>query len=727
VISNEGSQQIGRVSSVDSDHLTIEFDPSITGLVKAGATGVVPVGSINSYLTVPAGPHRLVAVVTAIRMFEERRHGAEPYDVSQSISRQMEAVLVGRFEYGEYRPGISTYPSLFAPVSLATPTDIARIFRPGLGPSIALGEAVVAPEQDVLLDANTLLSRHCVVIGSTGAGKSCTVTAVLDGLLGLNVAQANIVIFDSNGEYGTAFASETSRGRLANACIIGPEPGDQSGLFVPHWFMDNEDHVSLLRAAEGAQAPLLQRAVVDARLGSAADVGLITQLRNVLRSVDDTRFVSLPPGRKPQEAVRATLASLAAGLKANQEQANQAGDAEGEQLWQELQKTATRWETLSLLTGQDAWDRPLTLEQKNGVDAIVAEIEAAIRAQLDQLGLGSEAAASDFDAPRYYSMPDLERIFLPNRIEMESLNEPRIKQYVATLLMRLSRLLADSRYNFMTRVPRFPDALARFLRLILGHDPLKGVVAGEDPPWAATYRSRSKEGRSLHSVTILDLSLVAHDVLENVTALLGRLLFEFAVRVEPRGSFPMLLVLEEAHRYVPHNPAGSQSRSALAFERIAKEGRKFGVSLLAASQRPSDLSRTLLSQAGTLIAHRIASAEDQDLVRYATPLAGREVLRQLPGLAIQHAVVLGESVPAPTYVRIRQVIDPPRSRDPVFIQQWQKTPPPDLGDVIDDVARRWEAGQYETATGPNQPNGPSSDTVPVTPEHGSETGGAGEG
>jgi hypothetical protein len=461
--------------------------------------------------------------------------------------------------------------------------------------------------------------------------------------------------------------------------------------------MDNEDHLSLLRAAGGAQAPLLQRAVVDARLGSESDVGLITQLRNVLRSLEDARSVSMPPGRKPQEAVRAALASLAAGLKANEEQAAEAGDATAEQMWERLHEVALRWQQLDLLSGNEAWDRPLTLEQRNDLESMLSEIEGAIRERFDQLGLGSEAAISDFDAPRYYSMPDLERIFLPNRILIESMNEPRIKQYAATLLMRLSRLLADSRYNFMTRVPRFPDALARFLRLVLGHDPLKDVADGQEPPWAAAYEARLKERPPLHSVTILDLSLIAHDVLEEVTALLGRLVFEFAIRVEPRGTFPILLVLEEAHRYVPHEVAESSSRSAAAFERIAKEGRKFGVSLLAASQRPSDLSRTLLSQAGTLIAHRIASAEDQNLVRYATPFAGREVLRQLPGLAIQHAIVLGEAVPAPTYVRVRHVANPPRSRDPRFIQQWQQEPPPHLGEVIDDVARRWELGEYEGA------------------------------
>jgi len=183
---------------------------------------------------------------------------------------------------------------------------------------------------------------------------------------------------------------------------------------------------------------------------------------------------------------------------------------------------------------------------------------------------------------------------------------------------------------------------------------------------------------------------VSTDVLENVTALLGRLVFGLAQRVSPRGTLPILLVLEEAHRYVPAATQGRQLRSAAVFERIAKEGRKYGVGLLVASQRPSELSRTLVAQCGTLIAHRIVNPEDQELIRHATPFAGRDVLRQLPGLATQHAVVLGEAVAAPSHVRIRDIQNPPLSRDPDFIGMWQRGGIEEVDDLFDRTAQEWE-------------------------------------
>ena len=272
-------------------------------------------------------------------------------------------------------------------------------------------------------------------------------------------------------------------------------------------------------------------------------------------------------------------------------------------------------------------------------------------------------------------------------------------------MIRLARLLADARYNFMTRVPQFADPLSRFLRLLLGIDQGPSVTGGGDSaPWAESYASRKPHPEAPHSqVTVLDLSLVATDVIENVTALIGRILLDFFVRLEPRASLPTVLVLEEAHRYVSLN----ESRSRSVFERIAKEGRKFGLGLIVASQRPSELSPTLLAQCGTLVAHRTVNPIDQDLVRGATPAASRDVLRQLPGLATQHAVVMGESVPVPAHVRIRDVHERPRSADPAFIQLW-RTPPDE--DVVERVARPWESPGLEDATEEGTAQNPQIDS-----------------
>jgi len=690
VRSADETLQIGWVAEVNSEHVAIELDPATTGLVKAGAAGVRPIGSINSYVIIKVGPHRVVAVVTALTMTPEPGPSRDPYDVATAIERRIQATMVGRIDHNEFIPGLAGYPPLFAPVAVATRNDLAAIFRPGDGPVIPLGEAVIAPEHDVVLDANLLLARHAAVLGSTGAGKSCTVTALLDGLLQLDVPHANIIIFDSNGEYGAAFHRETARGKLANALVIGPEPGPVSGLVIPHWFMNNEEHLAILRASEAVQAPVLQRALADARLGTGGHASPLARLKVIRRSCEVVRALDGSPSRKPQPAIAAQFHALEAQVLTYRDEAEAGDPLAGS--WSRMAEVVERWADLQLVSGDAAWDAQLTAPQRELFDNILAELDSEIRSGLNRLGVGSSVASSDFDAPTYYSLEELCELYLPGRIELEAQNEPRIANYMATLLMRLSRLLADARYDFLTRVPPHTEALARFLRLLLGYDPLHGMVAGGETPWATAYKARSEGTATRHSVTIVDLSMIAFDVLENVTALLARLVLDFLQRVEPRGSFPVLLVLEEAHRYIPREQGGDRARSAVTFERIAKEGRKYGAALLVASQRPSELAETVLSQCGTLIAHRIVNEADQNIVRHATPFAGRDVLRQLPGLATQHALVVGEAVKAPALARIREVSDTPRSQDPDFVALWRSGPGFDAGAMIDSVSEAWERG-----------------------------------
>jgi DNA helicase HerA-like ATPase len=193
----------------------------------------------------------------------------------------------------------------------------------------------------------------------------------------------------------------------------------------------------------------------------------------------------------------------------------------------------------------------------------------------------------------------------------------------------------------------------------------------------------------------------------------ARLVLDLAQRLEPRAHLPILIILEEAHRYVRRDSSGARSQSSVVFERIAKEGRKFGVSLGLASQRPSELDPTVLSQCGTIIAHRTVGQVDQELIRAATPLASRDVLRQLPGLATGHAVVLGEAVPVPVMVRVRQVLEPPNSKDPSFVRRWRETSHHRDAQVLDAVAAAWEAGSRRrlTASGPS-PEAPSANEEP---------------
>lgn len=217
-------------------------------------------------------------------------------------------------------------------------------------------------------------------------------------------------------------------------------------------------------------------------------------------------------------------------------------------------------------------------------------------------------------------------------------------------------LLADSRKRPVL-VPDEQPTLIEWLEEYLGED-------------------QSKNGE----LAILDLSLVPSDVLATVIAVLGRLVFESLQRYRRTNEKPLptVLVLEEAHTFIQRS-GGDQEGTPTpvqtcreVFERIAREGRKFGLGLVLSSQRPSELSPTVLAQCNTFLLHRLVNDRDQDLVRKLIPDALGGLLGDLPNLPTRYALLLGWATPLPVLVEMSNLPETfrPRSQDPDFWDVW---------------------------------------------------------
>ncbi len=148
------------------------------------------------------------------------------------------------------------------------------------------------------------------------------------------------------------------------------------------------------------------------------------------------------------------------------------------------------------------------------------------------------------------------------------------------------------------------------------------------------------------------------------------MIFERLRRASPRNRFPVHIILEEAHRYIAEKPSRYAIDAGRNFERIAKEGRKYGAFLQVASQRPSELSKTVLSQCSNFVVHRIQNQDDLAHIRQMTPFISDSVLRRLPSLPKQHALIFGNSVNIPTTFKVRRVDPAPDSDDAKIRDIW---------------------------------------------------------
>jgi hypothetical protein len=229
--------------------------------------------------------------------------------------------------------------------------------------------------------------------------------------------------------------------------------------------------------------------------------------------------------------------------------------------------------------------------------------------------------------------------------------------WVAPLLFRLKTLLVDRRISSVAGMGPEGENLSGWLNQILG------------PPDGNT-------------VTVIDLSLVPLPVLHVVVAVLSRVVFEALERYrrETGSTLPTVLVAEEAHTFLGKRRGMLFEEGMLnsgdlcrdVFERIAREGRKFGLSLVVTSQRPSELSETVLSQCNTFLVHRIVNDQDQALVRRMVPDSLGELLSDLPILPSGSAIVMGWAVDIPTIVQINELDSKyrPNSKDPPIFNSW---------------------------------------------------------
>lgn len=232
----------------------------------------------------------------------------------------------------------------------------------------------------------------------------------------------------------------------------------------------------------------------------------------------------------------------------------------------------------------------------------------------------------------------------------------------ARFLVRLDSRLNDPRYSFMFK-PKVYIQSASLKELL-------GKIFGSD---------------GSAQVTIMDMSGVPFDIVNTIVSLLARLAFDFNFWNPNRRDFPVLLVFEEAHNYLPSG-GNSISAARRTVERIAKEGRKYGVSCMVISQRPAEVSETILSQCNNFVILRLTNPVDQNYVRKLMSDTFAGLIDTLPSLRQGEALIVGEAIPMPLRVQIDFPDPEPNSSDIKFFDKWKQS---DIKTVVPDVVDHW--------------------------------------
>ena len=666
-----GDRTVGVVESVNANAISVLVDPSApqaTALNTGTPTGFP---RINGYLLVPNESGATVGVITSVRVERlpyPKRKGLQDFGL---IDLPFPARLVTLTPLGtltsmrrsesddlgfEVRRGVDVFPSVGDPVLLPTDVQLRALVEGesgNVGGRIQIGVCPTAGGAPVYVDPDKLFGRHLAVLGNTGAGKSCTVAGLVRwSLESAREARksgdpnARFIILDPNGEYARAFSDLSPR-------VFQVEAGDSAGpLKVPAWLWNGEEWAAFTRAASGVQRPILFDAIRRLKSGAGEPDAFATRLRGRVKRYRTALLLRIQNGDHLQTGRRESVAQLLINLASDFEEL--VGDAE-DPLRTNLQAVVNHSRNLEeAARGQE---RDGGFWHNDFAEVDLGKVQQALKSVAQQAGLSDEDFVFGEDTPKFFAVQELPRFVEALAVGATGRD---VSQFVDSLNLRIKGLFATG--------PLASIADPGHAASLTLEDWLKDHVGADQA--------------SNGPLAVLDLSLVPSEAVHVVVAVLARMVFE-AVQRHRRltgSDLPTVLVLDEAHTFV-HRELTSETAAAAGrtccrtFERIAREGRKFGLGLVLASQRPSEISPTILSQCNTFLLHRIVNDRDQDLVKRLVPDGLGDLLRELPSLPSRRTILLGWGAPAPLLAEVRELPDAhrPHSPDPAFWDVWTGT------------------------------------------------------
>ncbi len=679
---------VGTVDFVSPEEIKVLLDVDAPESTALNAGSPRPFPKVHGYVLVPVDEGHLVgqvAWITVERSSFPKRRGLQDFgliDLPYPL-RKLSLSPVGllRAQPGTrsatFARGTTSLPSIGAAVVLPSSGQLKSIVESGVNRRVKIGVSPLAEDAVVMVDPNRIFGRHLAVLGNTGSGKSCSTAGLIRWSLEdagkartAGTPNARFIILDPNGEYASAFPKDD---KTAAARVFKVEPGTGDlPLRVPLWLWNIDEWSAITQATVRTQRPALLYALRFARDGQQTGTGGSSDaMRRYLRNVLTATSLEISDG-VPWEKFPKNKAFLEKLTSIETSVTGKVG------VFSEELDTALKdlVESFEPLLGSRRGQYPnlnFTVQELEDISSALSRAHVAFGGQVG----GNVPPEPDIPKP-FRGRALVEGI----EAAADMLN---ISEYVETLLVRVRGLLADARI-----APIIDDEHDNSLE-----DWLNGYVGGT--------------GEQADRIAVIDLSLVPTDVTHLLTAVIARLTLEASQRyVREHGhALPTVIVMEEAHTFIKRYREDGDVQDAArlcsqAFERIAREGRKFGLGLVLSSQRPSELSQTVLAQCNTFLLHRLSNDRDQDLVQRLLPDTLRNVLGELPSLPSQRAILLGWASELPTMVSMRDLPEGqrPRSHDPDYWGAWTGTRADGTAALPlegwSQVSARWSSGGSDT-------------------------------
>lgn len=647
-IADISERNIGTVESVSPIEIKVLLDTEAPRNVSLNAGYPFSFPKINSYLLIPNETGFLVGSVSWLGVEKSaypKRNGLKdfglvdlPYPL-RKLTLTPVGTLVSNDNVFELQIGVKEFPSVGDTVIVPSKEQVKAIVQGKSDDSVVIGTCPTAHNVEIKINPDKVFGRHLAVLGNTGGGKSCTVASLVRSAItsvkkqtSSEKVNSRFIILDPNGEYSKCFTDLD-----ANIFKVGNCDTAYKQFKLPAWTWNGEEWCSILQASPGIQKPLLLSTLRKLKNNISPD----KSYENIFASCCNS-YIEM--GIKPYIAG-------AFGFPSKNNFGN-ALEAFIESCHFFANKGITDIDTTIL----EDIHKKTSCESSKGIkyyNDISVEFVGTIFQTVKQFCEHYQSDAFHFniseDIPKRFDITILGECL---RSEASLADSPNTLQNISPLISRLQTLISDNRiYDIIRDADDF--SFQNFLNSIMGEKP----------------------------ITVIDLSLVPYEILHLVIAVTSRIVFEAHQRYKTlyNKNLPTVLVLEEAHTFVskgngPNDTDMTKYMCRKNFEKIAREGRKFGLGLVLSSQRPSELSETVLSQCNSFILHRISNDRDQELIKRLVPDTAHGILNDLPTLPQRYAIALGAITSIPVLIETPSLKEEerPQSDDPKFWEAWQQ-------------------------------------------------------
>lgn len=549
----------------------------------------------------------------------ETNTGAKIVGTLISLNSQLGQVkLIGEIQGTRFVAGVLTKPSIGNICFVATEEETKLIVvddQNNVIKKVLIGTMPLYNNTPAYVPTNTFFSNHFAIFGNTGSGKSCGVARLFQNVFfngGQSPRNACVFIFDAYGEYESALSIQNSQvffKRYSTNVRTNPD----TLIKLPLWLLDVDDFALLLEADDPTQLPIIEKAL---------------------------RLVTVFSGN--EEETKVYKNDIIA--KAIQEVLYSGGSAS--QIHDQIFAILTSFNTpdLNLETPimQPGYVRSLRQCLIIDKEGKIAEMQLVTEFIKRFINPDLKLELPDGTIP--FTLENLREAFDFALISEGILKSDKLYDKANVLKVRLDSLIKGE-YSQYFKMDRYVDKTTFIKELI----------------------TAPNGGRA--QIININISYLDDRLAKTICKIYSKLLFDFTSKLQQRGSFPVHIVLEEAHRYVQQD-SDTRILGYNIFDRIAKEGRKYGVILGLISQRPSEMSETVLSQCSNFLIFKMQHPHDVSFIRQMVPFITDEIVEKMKGLQPGTCVTFGSAFKLPTIVKMEMPNPQPLSQNVDVSRLW---------------------------------------------------------